>query len=236
MSIDRYVVVDNQTGAVLKIGYTDFSNDHDPASQTPILLASDAHTVVGVPYYYQKIVDGQFIEMGSAEKLAVDIAKIPPQHIAQRYPDSESDPAAGEDGDRYYNTLLGIEMQYDCVRGKWLSAHSLSIHAERNGVTPPGAYYRGSDGLTMSKTRGVSARFKGTVVAITYTRDTTNPATFEIVADGEPIAELLSTSRTGFYNHLDGDFPQGAILAIRNKADGSPTEFATVDVEIRWRV
>jgi len=236
MSIDRYAVTDNQTGAVLKIGYTDFSNDHDPATQTPILLASDSVRVQGVPPYYQKLVDGQFVEMTPAEKAAVDAAKIPPQPTAQRHPDSETDPEVCGDGDRYFNTLLGFEMQYDAERGKWLSVIGATVHAEHNGITAIGAYFKGSDGRVMSATRGITARYKGTVVAVNYTRDNNDPTTFEIVADGEPIAEIASSSQNDFFNHLDGDFEQGEVLALRNRADGAPTKYTSLDVEIRWRV
>ena len=236
MSIDRYAVTDNQTGAVLKIGYTDFANDHDPATQTPILLASDSSVVQDVPHYYQKIVGGYFEEMTPAEKAAVDAAKIPPQPTARRHPDSETDPEVCGDGDRYFNTLLGFEMQYDTERGKWLSVIGATIHAEHNGTTAIGAYFKGSDGRVMSATRGIAARYKGTVVAINYTRDNSDPTTFEIVADGEPIAEIASSLQNDFFNHLDGDFEQGEVLALRNRADGAPTKYTSLDVEIRWRV
>lgn len=236
MSIYRHAVIDNATGAVLKIGYTDFANDHDPATQTPIQLASDASTIKSVPYYYQKLVNGQFMEMEVTEKEAVDAAGISPQHVARRFPNSETDPIDAGDGDRYFNTILGFEMQYDAIRGKWLSGESATIHAEHNGETAGGAYYRGGDSRTMSAKRGITARYKGTVVSINYTRDNLDAAVFEVTADGIAVAEFASNAENGFYNHLDGDFEQGQVLAVRNKAGSSPTSYASVDVEIRWRV
>jgi hypothetical protein len=232
---NRNAVIHIATGAVLRYGFTDFIDDHDPALNTIVPLDWSAAPIKGVPLWFQKIDSAFFVEMTPTEKTSVSVAGLVPTQSSKRYHNAEVDPESASDGDRYFNTLLGAEMQYDGVLGKWLSTQSFPLHVERNGVTPAGAYYRGSDGLTMSKTRGVSARSKGTVVTIAYTRDTDSPATFEIVADGEPIAELYSTSRTGFYNHLNGDFEQGAILAVRNKAGGSPTAYVTLDIEIRWR-
>lgn len=233
---NRNAVVHTATGSVLRYGFSDFLNDYDPLINTITPLDWSATPVKGITLCYQKIVSDYFVEMSTAEKLAVDLAGLAPQRTSRRYPDSETDPENGEDGDHYFNTLLGLEMQYDVVCGKWLSITCLSVHAERNGITAAGAYYRGSDGRAMSATRGVTARYKGTVVSINYTRDTTLEATFEVTASGEPIAELVSTETSGFYNHLCGDFEQGDVIAIRNKAGGNPTQYASVDLEIRWRV
>lgn len=236
---NRNAVIHTNTGAVLKYGFTNFLDDYDPLIHTILPLNWSASPIQNIPIYFQKIVNDFFEEMTQLEKDAVVIAGIPPQPRPKRYPNAEIDPSPGynaDDGDLYYNTLLGLDMQYDFVRGKWLSIAHANIHAERNGNTAPGAYYRGSDGLTMSNTRGFSAPYNGTVVSINYTRDNTNIATFEITASGSPIAELISNSASGFYNHLDGNFQQGTILAIRNKAGGSVTKYVSVDFEVRWRI
>lgn len=233
---NRNAVIHTVTGAVLRYGFSDFLNDYDPAENTIVPLDWSATPVKNVLLCYQKIESDYFIEMTEAEKAAVVVAGLTPKHTSRRYPDSETDPEEGEDGDRYFNTLIGMEMQYDIVCGKWLSTVTFQLHAERNGVTAAGAYYRGSDGRAMSATRGLAAKYKGTVVSINYTRDTTIAATFEVTASGNPIAELASTEISGFYNHLDGDFEQGDIIAVRNKAGGNPTQYASVDLEIRWRV
>lgn len=232
---NRNAVIHTTTGAVLRYGFTDFLNDYDPVTDTIVPLEWSATPVKDVTLCYQKVENDYFVEMSAMEKVAVDVAGLGPKHTSRRYPDAETNPETGVDGDRYFNTLFGMEMQYDGVLGKWLSTAVFSLHAERNGVTAAGAYYRGSDGRTMSATRGITAQYNGTVIAINYTRDTAIPATFEITASGNPIAELSSNAKSGFYNHLDGDFNQGDVLAIRNKAGGNPTQYASVDLEIRWR-
>ena len=233
---NRNAVIHTETGAVLRYGFTDFLNDYDPATNTIVPLDWSATPIKGVTLCYQKIESDYFVEMSAAEKAAVVAAGLSPKHVSRRYPDSETDPETGDDGDRYFNTLLGLEMQYDIVCGRWLSVVTFPLHAERNGVTAAGAYYRGSDGRAMSDTRGLTAKYKGTVVSINYTRDTTLAATFEVTASGTPIAELASNEISGFYNHLCGDFEQGDVIAVRNKAGGNPTQYASVDLEIRWRV
>lgn len=233
---NRNAVVHTITGAVLRYGFSDFLNDYDPIIHTIVPLDWNATPVKNVELCYQKIVAAYFIEMSDAEKMAVDIAGLSPKHVSRRYPDAEMDPVIGDDGDRYYNTLLGLEMQYDITRGKWLSDVHADISAGRNGITPPGSYYKGSDGRTMSDTRGFSAQYNGTVVAISYSRDYTNTATFEITASGIPIAELISTNTNGFYNHLDGDFQQGDILSVRNKVGSLATEYASINFKVRWRI
>jgi len=233
---NRNAVVNTATGAVLRYGFSDFLTDYDPATDAIVPLEWSATPIKGVYLGYQKIENDYFVEMSEAEKAAVVVAGLGPKHTSRRYPDSETDPEDGEDGDRYFNTLLGMEMQYDIVCGKWLSSATFPLHAERNGTTSAGAYYRGSDGRAMSATRGLTAKHRGTVVSINYTRDTNLPATFEVTASGTPIAELVSVETSGFYNHLCGDFEQGDVLAVRNKAGGNPTQYASVDLEIRWRV
>lgn len=157
---------------------------------------------------------------------------------SRRYPDSAVDPSSNlaKDGDHYYNTTLGMEMQYDETRGKWLSVHGEPIHAGRDGSVAAGAYFNTTDGLTMSSTRGHTAKFNGTVISMSYTRDNTDSATFEVTADGSTIAELVTSTASGYTNGLDGDFSQGDIVALRNKTGSNSMSYISVTFEVRWRV
>lgn len=233
---NKYAVVNNAFGSVIKLGMADFSNEYDPETQTIVIVNKSSYPIDTVPLYYHKIENDLLVEMSPEEKALIDSSGIIPPRTAIHYPDSETNPEYGKDGDCYYNTLLGLEMQYDEIRGKWLSIIGASIHGEHNGVTAVGAYFKGSDGRVMSATRGVTARYSGTITAINYTRDNSNLTTFEIVADGLSISELATNKQNDFYNYLDGDFEQGQVLALRNKANGSPTKYVSIDVEVRWRV
>jgi hypothetical protein len=138
-------------------------------------------------------------------------------------------------GDRYYNTVLQMEMQYDSTRAKWLSVESVSLLFGRNGFTFVNAYYRGMDGLVLSPTIGFPAFFNGTVVAFGYTRSDVDAATFQVMASGGVIYSLASAAVTGFATNANSDFTSGQILSLRNAPGGNTTTNVQAWVRIKWR-
>jgi hypothetical protein len=154
----------------------------------------------------------------------------------RHYGDSATDPTlpVPAEGDRYYNTVLEMEMRYDGSRTKWLSVEAVSFLFGRNGNTAPGSFYRGVDGLTMSATSGFPALFNGTIVAMGYTRADTDAAIFEIVEGGIVIASLASSAVAGKDTTLNGNFTTG-VLGIQNQSGGNTTTDVQGWVRVRWR-
>ena len=78
----KYSVIHTATGAVLKYGYTDFSGDYVPATESVVQMNNNSVPPIGVPLYYVKTVSGtpnyDFAEMSQGEKDAVDAAGISP--------------------------------------------------------------------------------------------------------------------------------------------------------------
>jgi hypothetical protein len=138
-------------------------------------------------------------------------------------------------GDRYYNTVLQMEMQYDSIRSKWLSVDSSVLLFGRNGNTTAGTYYQGIGNLALSATRGYPAFYNGTIVDLGYTRADNDATTFEFVANGGLVYGLASAATNGISTNADGDFTQGQILALRNVAGGNTTTNVQAWVRIKWR-
>lgn len=156
----------------------------------------------------------------------------------RHYGVSTTDPVtpAPEDGDRYYNTVLNLEMQYDGTRSKWLSVVVSIFDFGRTGNTPGGAFFRSIDGITYSATNGYHALYNGTVVALAYTRNNTTSMTFEIIENGITIASLLSAVISDRSVVLDGDFSAGGILGARSQTGGGTASAVVGWCMIRWRV
>lgn len=154
------------------------------------------------------------------------------------YPASATDPASPTpvNGDRYFNTALGMEMFYDGSRSKWLSVEVCEIHFGRNGNTATGGYYRGMDGIVMSSTVGRHAEFNGTVVSLAYTRSDSDAATFEVTSNGSNVATLASSAVSGRSTSLNGNFNAGDIVAVRNASGGNTTSNVSGTVRVRWRL
>jgi hypothetical protein len=146
-----------------------------------------------------------------------------------------NDPGGGVTGDTYYNSGLEMRMAYDGSRSKWLSVEADVLNFGRNGNTGPGSFYRASDGLAYSAVNGRHAEFNGTVISLSYSREDTDSATFEVTADGTGIATLLSAVLNGRDTALDADFSQGAILGVKNQAGGNTTSRVHGWVRIKWR-
>ena len=153
------------------------------------------------------------------------------------YGASATDPVspAPADGDTYRNTALDMQMYYDGTRTKWLSSNAEQIAFGRAGNVGAGAYYRGIDRRSFSASNGRDAEHNGTVVAISYTRNDTDAATFEVTAAGATIATLASSATSGSSSSLDGDFTQGQVLGARNQSGGNTTSQVMGWATIRWR-
>jgi len=134
-----------------------------------------------------------------------------------------------QDGDKFYDQDLDMEMRYDGTRAKWLSVESFYIQFGRQGNNGAGVYYRAVDGQVMSSTNGYVAPYDGTIVGAGYTRDDSDAATFEFVEGGTNRATLASAAQAGKANNLDGNFSADGVLAARNASGGN----ATTDV-IGW--
>lgn len=158
-------------------------------------------------------------------------------NFAMEYPPSATDPTSPtpQDGDTYYNTALGAVLQYDGTRAKWLTNYISLLQVGSNGLVLAGAYYKGINGMVLSDVLGYTAFTNGTVVGLSYTRGASTAATFEVVANGSPIAELASAATSGKASNLNGDFSAGGILAVRNKAGSSTTSTVQVWVAVKWR-
>ena len=140
-----------------------------------------------------------------------------------------------QDGDKFYDTDLDMEMRYDATRGKWLSVEAAYFQFGRQNNVPAGVYYRGPDRQIMSATDGFIAAYNGTVVGLGYTRADTDAATYEVVAGGTATAELASAALKGKSNALDGNFAADAVLAVRNKAGSNTTSDTIGWFKVRWR-
>lgn len=155
----------------------------------------------------------------------------------REYGKSATDPTVPTpgDGDGYYNTALNMRMTYDGSRSKWLSERAAELWFGRSGNTGTGAYYRGPGNRAYSSTIGRNATHDGTIVSLTYTRNDTDAATFQITADGVTISALASAAQKGESVTLDNDFSAGAVLGARNASGGNTTQHVHGWAVIRWR-
>lgn len=140
-----------------------------------------------------------------------------------------------QDGDKFYDTTLDLEMRYDATRAKWLSVEAMYFYFGRDNQTQTGSYYRGPDGLVQSATSGFTMPHDGTVVGLGYTRSDSDAATFEVVEGGTNVATLASSANSGKSNALDGNFSEDGILAVRNASGGNRTRDVSGWVKVRWR-
>jgi len=173
----------------------------------------------------------------SKKMLASDFDMV---HGIRYYGVSAIDPVSPSpsNGDKYFNSTLGMEMYYDASRLKWLSIEVFMILFGRNGGTNAGTFYRYINGIAFTSTRGVVAENDGTVVGIGYTRSDTDSATFEVTAGGTLItgAVLASTANSGKTKILNADFNEDDILGVRNQSGGNATSDVHGWVKIRWRI
>lgn len=153
------------------------------------------------------------------------------------YGSSPTDPLSPvpEEGDKYYNTNLNMEMRYDGTRNKWLSIESNVFSFGRNGNTAPGSYYKSIDGIAYDDFIGYIAFHSGTVVALGYSREDADITVFEVSSNGNQIAFLSSSVTSGKSVDLDGDFADGDILSVRSQTGLSTTNKVNGWVKVKWR-
>ena len=124
------------------------------------------------------------------------------------------------DGDKYYNTTINEAMRYDASRGKWLSVASFTVQAGRNGGTRQGSFYRATNNMAMTVSRGYSLP-RGTIVFLSKTRTDVDEAVLEVVSSsslGVLVPSFLSSSAIDVSDEAaDGDFEKG-VISFRNKA------------------
>jgi hypothetical protein len=154
-----------------------------------------------------------------------------PKHYANSATDPTSPTPA--EGDRYYNTTLEMDMRYDGTRSKWLSVETCILTGSDQGALASGAYFQVGT-LRMSSTRGYTAMYDGTVVALGYPRTDTDAASFAVTAAGSTISSVASTATSGQATGLDGDFTQGAVLGLRNDGANSLSN-GIVWARVKWR-
>ena len=143
------------------------------------------------------------------------------------YSNSATDPVSPTpaDGDKYYNTALREEMNYDAGRSKWLSVASFAFSFGSDTTTAAGVYYK-LDGKTMTSIQGTFVR-KCTIVYLGFTQLTAIANNLEILENGSVIYDwAMSAVKTNF-NSPNVDV--GAlVLTARNKS----TSGTTVDAHI----
>ena len=151
--------------------------------------------------------------------------------------------AAGfQEGDKYYDTTLDMEMRYDSTRGKWLSVEAMYIQYGRNGNTQTGTYYRGIDGRVMGTGVGANAAELGyimphdaTVVASGYTRTDVDATTVEFHDDGVSLGShsWLAATTEGTKTDLNLDIDATHVLALYNNGNTTSDVMAWVKVKFR---
>lgn len=153
------------------------------------------------------------------------------------YPASANNPSspAPSAGDLYYNNGLNLWMMYDGTRTKWLSVESSVFQFGRRANTAPGSYYRGTDFKAFSASAGYPALWNGTVVGLSYTREDSDSATFEVTNSGSSLSTLVSATTSGYSISLNNDFAQSDILGVRNQSGGNATRGVQGWVRVRWR-
>jgi hypothetical protein len=139
------------------------------------------------------------------------------------FPPSSSDPTSPTPaaGDQYFNTLIGEQMMFDGIRGKFLSTSQISIFIGAAGATITGSYFRGADGMAFGNYSGIPLP-KGTIVGLSATQSgNTNPK-IEVVLSGSTTVAILEMSGSGMSSNwsLNGDFNEG-LLQFKNKLDGA---------------
>jgi hypothetical protein len=153
----------------------------------------------------------------------------------KHYANSATDPTlpAPAEGDRYYNTVLDMDMRYDSTRSKWLSVETCIINASDQGTLNNGSYFQVGT-LRMSSTRGYTAMFAGTIVSLGYTRTDSDAASFAVTSGASTIASVASSAVSGQDTTLDGDFIQGAVVSLRNDGANALSN-GVVWCRLKWR-
>lgn len=140
-------------------------------------------------------------------------------------------------GDQYYNTFLDMEMRYDGTRNKWLSVESMKYDFGRAGNTAIGSFYKNDEGTTFTASRGYVMPFNGTIISLTFFRENSALAIFQILNNGVTVVALSSSFSTGSSESINIDFVKGDRISFRNQlADGNTTIGVVGSARMKWRI
>jgi len=140
------------------------------------------------------------------------------------------------EGDKYYNTVLEMEMRYDGSRSKWLSIETSIFGFGKTANNAGGSYYRSLDGISFSATNGFPTFHSGTVLSLGYSRDDTDATVFQVTANGSEVAFLSSSAVSGESSALNGDFSPNVVLGVLNKSGGNTVTNGQGWVRVKWRI
>ena len=205
-----------------------------------------ADSTVGAAVWKKVSSGGDVTGPSSSEKYGIaryadTTGKIIEDTAVRMYPEGAVDPVPGgavpapSAGDLYFNTAIKHWMYYDGTRTKWLSIDSNAFQVGNNGNTPVGTYFRGIAGNILSATAGYTAHYNGTVVGLSWSRGDADAATFNVRASGVTIASAASAATSGYNTALNGNFNQGAILAVENDAGGNAVSDPQIWIWVKWR-
>jgi hypothetical protein len=120
-------------------------------------------------------------------------------------------------GDRYFDTNIGAEMYYDSTNW-WLTVETYSFEFGRNGTVPVGGFFRRTDGKAMTASIGELARYDGTLVGLTISRNVP-PAgyntSYAVMANGTNLA-VHTINGTATYGNFTtrNNFSQNQVLSV----------------------
>lgn len=227
---DMGIIIPNSGGSET---FTDLGNLTDSKNSRDLrTLATD--NAYGAGSSTLIITDGtNAIDQGELDAFLESLGETRPTDWGMLAADPTTTP---NDGDRYYNTSIKKTMIYDSSRSKWLSEESFTlIFGRGQGNVGDGAFFRTVDRNRLTLSNGWPAMFDGTVVGLAYTRDDSDSATFEVIADSSTIATLASSATSGFSNSLNGDFDQGDVITFRNQAGGNNVTDPLFYATFKWR-
>lgn len=201
-----------------------------PGSGVTINVLSDGASI-GT---YERInFNGMNVAQNGIDSTRVDIGlTLGISHYGPSAIDPVVTPSAG---DKYFNTILNEEMFYDASRSKWLSIAVRSEGSGINGTANSGSFYRRFNGMTLSANLGPYVQ-KGTITYIGFSNANAGNHTYEIMINGNPVAELFSNGNSAASDStLNADF-DGGVLSSRNKAGSSTTSNLQGRIEYRLRI
>ncbi len=165
-------------------------------------------------------------------------ANIPtPEAAAQRdFGSMATDPTEPPtEGDRYFNTALGMLMVYDGVRSKWLSVETWCPAFAHEGR--PDDNYLMIGRLRLSSTLGYLVPRNATLCELAYVRKTEpRDPTFKVRTNGTSVAELYSPNNTPTGNDVTFDVDVVAGKKLQVYVANDRASQPVVWLKFRWRV
>lgn len=207
----------------------------DDTASDRLVVAPPGSPATGDLVYYDGA-DWVRLSLGTEGQALTAGASDPQWAGPKRYPNSATNPVspAPAAGDIYYNTALQMQVQYDGSRSKWLSVASDTFAGSDLGALTSGTYLQVGS-VRMTATRGYTAQYNGTIVALGYTRTDSDASSWQVTSNGSTIATVATSATSGQSNSLDANFNQGNILGIRNGGVNAMSN-TIVWVRVKWRV